>query len=113
MNKHTPGPWKAIDVTSEKSLVYRRIDGNGKKMIGFAGVYKMKDKSESEANARLIIAAPELLEALHDIVGDLAEEYFIRAGTYTDGEPLQAALRSALDRAHAAIAKAEGESVPA
>lgn len=67
--KHTPGPWKSIDVTSENTAVYHRIDA-GEIAIGFAGIYKLKDKSQSEANAKLIAAAPDLLEALLNIEND-------------------------------------------
>lgn len=59
--KHTPGPWaarKPDDIGG--SRVY--ADCKGGSLIATPGY--MRDESESEANARLIAAAPELLEAL-------------------------------------------------
>ncbi len=56
--KHTPAPWKASGLEirhAERSLilaqVYKHLPAN-------------QSKEEAEANARLIAAAPELLEAL-------------------------------------------------
>ena len=60
---------------------------------------------EAQANARLIAAAPELLEALKEIVG-LANETIDGCGhryTFDYNSPLGRAAR-------AAIAKAEGRS---
>ncbi len=59
--KHTPGPWKqegnniVADYTATCGVV--------------ASVSAMPNKWETEANARLIAAAPELLEALRDVMG--------------------------------------------
>ncbi len=88
--KHTPKPWTAHD----------RIISNGDYLItgklGEVGVCRLlKAKGEMTANANLISAAPDLLDALkecapHVIEGD---------GYHPNG--LQAQI-------HAAIAKAEG-----
>jgi hypothetical protein len=66
MNKHTPGPWssrgRAIrgphpkDPAGRARIVAKAIWDNGTYV------------DEAEANARLIAAAPELLEALEDLV---------------------------------------------
>jgi len=66
--KHTPGPWiYKFNKTREKYKI------DGLRWEGFARVYahtrdtitgKITDQEEGEANARLIAAAPELLEAL-------------------------------------------------
>lgn len=59
--KHTPGPWKAQAIKGHNNtLVYKRIVANGEP-VAFAGVYKGHN---TEANAHLIAAAPELLEML-------------------------------------------------
>ena len=55
MSKHTPGPWK---ITHSEVNGYRVSDSTG---WGVAVV--LKDTND-EANARLIAAAPQMLEAL-------------------------------------------------
>ena len=55
MNKHTPGPWKT---THSAMSGYRVSDSTG---WGVAVV--LKDAND-EANAHLIAAAPQMLEAL-------------------------------------------------
>jgi hypothetical protein len=87
MSKHTPGPWTVGD--SGGYLNQMKIEP----AIGV--VYGAGE--EIQANAHLIAAAPELLEALQE----LKEELFQHAeGNY---------LRPFLDKAEAAIAKAKGE----
>ena len=70
--KHTQGKWIIKDVHSEEqkkgSLIYCKIC-NEDKTIGFAGTYGGRyyqkiSKEETKANAKLIAAAPEMLEAL-------------------------------------------------
>lgn len=58
--KHTSGPW------SEKSIgaVYRRFNGKGINQLMVEIKGGKGDEDECRANARLIAAAPELLEAL-------------------------------------------------
>ena len=98
--RHTPGPWtlenrhdergtpSGINVFSEAEATFicRMPDG--------ASVQGGHAWPEQLANARLIAAAPELLEALEYIVGWNSGEW--------DGE-------KARDMAKAAIAKVKGE----
>lgn len=60
--KHTPGPWEV-----SKGFHKNRIADSDDAAIGYA----LGSNDEAEANARLIAAAPEMLEALYE-----AEEYF-------------------------------------
>ena len=84
MSKHTPGPWHTA---GEQGVQIR----GAKDQI--AKVWTMRG-NEWKANARLIAAAPDLLEALQDMVSD------------------HASLSDAtLAFARAAIAKATGEQV--
>lgn len=74
--KHTPGPWKIIDKNYHASIINPGIDAAGGKisvvlvsvspneLSGISG----KDDQEREANAKLISAAPDLLEALHELL---------------------------------------------
>lgn len=90
--KHTPGPWK--------------VDPN------FPGMVRIDDDPTSgilvglAANARLIAAAPELLEALKEAMGELND--YRRLLVY-DKEDV-ADLKSTISKAAAAIAKATGEA---
>ncbi len=68
---HTPGPWIIPDW---KQL--GRIEVIGSKEVVVAAVYLQPDPISvkgwptEEANARLIAAAPELLEVVKDMVGN-------------------------------------------
>lgn len=58
MNAHTPGPWSFIKGSGK--LLSRIYDSDGKLVCIFGG-------PPSDANARLIAAAPEMLLALQTI----------------------------------------------
>ena len=84
-NTHTPGPWKICTSWND----YMVEGPNSEEIIWQDGNYdtptiKLED-------ARLIAAAPDLLEALKGLCGDRVYDYHYRA-------------------AHAAIAKATGET---
>lgn len=95
--KHTPGPWVA-----------RKTGGAGwPEQRGFAIYFneaqeQVVDFVYEEADARLIAAAPELLEALEHI-----REYWNR--DHND-QAMSDALWRIIDTADEAIAKAKGES---
>jgi len=68
MNKHTPGPWKfykgKLRPKFSQVMIIEIRDKTGKSIVkwtGFDGVNL--PKKEIEANAHLMAAAPELLEA--------------------------------------------------
>ena len=88
--KHTPGPWAIEYRTDGQSTYSPRI---------CAGEQDAEFKAKAEANARLIAAAPELLEALDGLCG-LAE---LRPGHLQD-------YKAAVAAARAAIAKATGSA---
>ena len=102
MTQHTKGPWK-IDLENEFDCGYCRtsfgiVGADGSLVVAF-------DPSQSEyrealdpesADARLIAAAPELLEAI---------EMLLDWGS----DPNTAHGKTALEHAEAAIAKATGE----
>ncbi len=89
-SRHTEGPWQwaASDIQDGRYSIYH----NGP--IAYCGD-TTASPGDGEANARLISAAPDLLAALEDIVGD--------------GYSTQAIAPSAYEAARAAIAKARGE----
>jgi hypothetical protein len=102
--KHTPGPWKyeanyfnrPKDNNKEKSGTIISLDG-----WNVAEIWKdFGDHSESTANAHLIAAAPELLEALYDCAASLA--------MYKKAAGEDIAKSTTLLKASAAIQRAEG-----
>lgn len=63
MIKHTDGPWIANDKHSDSNYPWRiESDANGYPNDGY--IIAKLDGPDAEANARLIAAAPDLLEAL-------------------------------------------------
>ena len=102
MSKHTPGPW---EIKYHPDPCYRYI--SGPQHIALAQVvWCMEDEDRSpecEANAHLIAAAPELLEALEKIV-----ELNGPGRIYKLNE-LGMLVSTMLSIARAAIAKAKGE----
>jgi hypothetical protein len=60
--KHTVGPWRIFRSTDGQKIIgIGELNGAGVTDCGFG---TWRDGAEQEANARLIAAAPELLEAL-------------------------------------------------
>lgn len=104
--KHTPGPWRLIrnqfsEYCSTEFCEMAIMSGGDMNMI-VAGVVS-DCIEEHQSNARLIAAAPELLEALKRI--------HMRLEAYHDSEqemPVDS-LFVCLDAARAAIHKATGE----
>ncbi len=97
MSGHTKGPWKAVENGFWKQGVQA---GRGKWIVYKAGTEGMK-QTEIEANARLIAAAPDLLEALEEL-----------SAVYSDAlrDEFNITECPLIDKAHAAIARAKGES---
>ena len=89
MNKHTPGPWSIDAEPGQGVFVYGDASP-----LDTDDICEVKWRASDEttlANARLIAAAPELLEALEELCSTLGE-----CGMTV--------------RARAAIAKATGEA---
>jgi len=82
-DQHTPGPWEFLPPE----------DGCCGAIITKTGWVCDFDVSPSEANARLIAAAPDLLEALKE-----ADEDFEREGFDPEG-PYRAHIRAAIAKA--------------
>ncbi|MDU9398074.1 hypothetical protein [Pseudomonas sp. zfem003] len=70
MSKHTPGPWKRRENTVSGPFGVTVVHCMDNGVWGEKGCHSIT-KTEATANARLIAAAPELLEALQD-AADLA-----------------------------------------
>ena len=104
--RHTPGPWSLGNAANcgdgyavcSGAFVVARVVGNGYP-IGRGHA------PDSDANARLIAAAPELLAALEASNRELAHAYNTRDFQDLPRHP----SRKVFNRARAAILKARGE----
>lgn len=88
---HTPGPWEVGPMNGKPSVIY--ADDYDAPVIAQMAEWIPDAAKQQEANARLIAAAPELLQALQNLVSDIDD------GTV---------YGQRLAQAHAAIAKATG-----
>lgn len=68
MDKHTPGPWEEHPIDS--TAIQVRAGGAVVAEVATASYYT-RLSAEQVANARLIAAAPELLEALEGLLSAL------------------------------------------
>jgi hypothetical protein len=113
--KYTPGPWTLQRSKGPHEITLKRdhyrIGEINSPYRGVAIVFSPEPKEVTDANARLIAAAPELLAALEDAVSDLAvlvtlvEDQDDVRGMFP--ETLASAKRS-VDRGNAIIAMAKG-----
>ncbi len=107
MSKHTPGPWsyRKVPRKQEWEINTGRCPNSGhESWTGMSVVFGCDDypkmgKIVGEANARLIAASPELLEACKAMLSEFNEQM---AGIVNDEFAVIA-------KARAAIAKATGE----
>lgn len=93
MSKHTPGPWQVVSGGIS-------VDGADGSLICSMTEYK-KPTPRQQANARLIAAAPELLEAVKAIAECCDEDYHVRGDS--------SRLVEIRGIARLALRKAEGE----
>lgn len=107
MSKHTPGPWRVfsegrknpgIEAKSSTIVLY----GDDDEDCGIRG----EDSEEQLANARLIAAAPELLEALKELVADAKAKLIVFGKDF--GILNSSELAACIDEAKKAILKADG-----
>lgn len=70
MNKHTPSPWEMFSHKHESIIVVSSLRSDVAWIRNeYAGLRDTaRSREEDEANARLMAAAPELLEALQDVL---------------------------------------------
>lgn len=102
MSKHTQGPWSVVDGHYPSM---REIQGPSFKIniVMSATDLNFQDYLSRSADARLIAAAPELLEALIDIADDYSERFDMDSSSTNPG------MKSVVEAARAAIRKALGE----
>lgn len=104
MSKHTPGPWRAYfheDYPGQMQIGAGEIGGSGDEFDEWciAATFGSADGTENgEANASLIVAAPDMLAALKAVRSELDA----MSGNWTEG------MSNFAQQADVAIAKAEG-----
>lgn len=109
---HTPGPWTAIPPINEPGHYLQTwgVTAESDPEAVIASVNGLPDEdidfSVVEADARLIAAAPDILEALEQMLRTPMPFYRPNAGNYAQK---RAEYEAVLERARAAIAKAKGE----
>ena len=91
-SKHTPGPW-VIKKSALSYFIDARLKGSTMQEVAYIGATEINE--QQGANARLISAAPDLLEALEFMLSEFGKQ-----DGHTD--------YSAIDKAEAAIKKAKG-----
>lgn len=91
--RHTPGPWHPVKVNHPGNNHYsiRDSENNERAIVDASYAVTLASLERTEANARLISAAPELLEALKAVL------------SVADRKTVE------FDKARAAIAKATGK----
>lgn len=104
MNTHTPGPWRISEVDplagwSGNPCISITVDANGDGEWSSTVVKEMEAKHR--ANAYLIAAAPQLLEALESL-----EDAICSDPDHEEGLPLH--YRGKVEAARMVIAKARG-----
>ena len=95
---HTPGPWEVYeqeDGSDSIRTIKNEINQPRYVVIPDQGICG-KDVGQAEANARLIAAAPDLLEAVKRLIKDLEPAY------------MPGSIPGSIEAGCAAIAKAEG-----
>lgn len=104
-NEHTPGPWKtdgvSVQVEYGKTNYRNFVCANNEQRETFSAMIDGKDSETSRANARLIAAAPELLEVCKELKEVLSKGVFY-------GRDMEAEYQ-AWGKCCNVVAKAEGK----
>lgn len=107
MSKHTPGPWDYWSGYNAYDKVEAQITAEGGDIVIASYNHLI---SEGEANARIMAAAPDLLEALEKIV-EYAHQYSGRERSQAAAmEIVETPISDDVAAARVAIAKARGEA---
>jgi hypothetical protein len=109
--KHTQGPWKQVDETiipwGNETAKVATIEGADDQVVALSILYgpfidDINNEAEAEANAALIAAAPEMLEALESALETMI--------FYCEQREEDDATDICCNQIRAAIRKARGES---
>ena len=100
MSKHTPGPWTVTRVSKSTIVKDIYISASPERIARVCVSSTAQSIAEYEANARLIAAAPDLLEALNRLLPMAEDGIFQYGGKTGDDDDIVFA--------RAVIAKATG-----
>jgi hypothetical protein len=103
---HTPGPWIVVENVNDIFIDSPIESNGGDESIEVCRMSRQDEDPYITPNARLIAAAPELLEALKRLLGAIEADVKI-----SPTMPVKISFETngmAIDEARAAIAKAEG-----
>ena len=105
MNAHTPGPWFIDEETRPSEICTVHQTDNEQRWVYVRGAlgYWSADGAENMANARMIAAAPDLLEALQKLVEACTDSNDACYGTLSTS--------FVANLAESAIAKATGKTL--
>lgn len=95
--KHTQGEWYVSDIPQEDGCY---IYTNNNRFSAIARVYKGNNThaAEAEANARLMAASKDILEALERLLKEARQNSFNANGSLSD-TPAEAAAMAAINKA--------------
>ena len=110
MAKHTPGPWKVLEGLQRDHMngtanvtVFKQHRGERRDRLSVVAEVWDRDLvamgGDVIANARLIAAAPDLLEALHDLSQTFDAMCALAKSSGPNFDALRAKVRAALARA--------------
>lgn len=103
--KHTPGPWIVSHAGTGRDGKFvideYFVTVDGADMAIAADIIDPITGKLSEANARLIAAAPDLLAALQELADDISERHDLTSRSTNPG------IKNTVAAARAAIAKAQ------
>ncbi len=91
--QHTPGPWRVFAAFTDLEIVTDRPTAHATESI-----VQFKGQRNATANARLIAAAPCLLEGAEDLIGmlsSLADDYAICRELVDEAKELRATIKQA------------------
>ena len=81
MTKHTLGPWVVIPTGLRFAHPKNVVASGNRKPLVVARIPEMESEALTDANARLIAAAPEMVEALYAVWGRVLSEYHDKDST--------------------------------
>lgn len=100
VNEYTAGPWAEIDTNDDGDIYIGSTDN----LVAIVTTLPFSDRRFPEANARLIAAAPDLLEALMAVNDWLDDQSLVEPSVSRQG------IRDAIAKATEATPAVEGRS---
>ena len=101
--QHTPGPWHIGSGNGEGSIFAEngrmRLETGGTTLYAICHNVSTWNIDEDEANARLIAAAPQMLEALRSALEAMGDTYDARDAAGTEGDQLREQIAEAITAA--------------